>query len=91
MPAMSSGEQRDVGGGKETGVAENTQSHIASVVHCPPGDRNVSRVGLEFSYSTGVAAPWGGRSEVALHWKGPEKDPICCLRSIGISRSRKSQ
>jgi hypothetical protein len=45
-------------------------------------------------YSTGVTAPgaWGGGSGVTLHWKGPEKkDPTCCLRSIGISRSRKSQ
>jgi hypothetical protein len=26
----------------------------------PEGGRNVSRVGLEFSYSTGATAPWGG-------------------------------
>jgi hypothetical protein len=34
---------------------------------------------------------WGEGSEVTLHWKGPEKDPTCCLRPIGTSRSRKSQ
>jgi hypothetical protein len=33
----------------------------------PPGDRSVSRVGLEFSYSAGVAAPWG---EVEYHCTG---------------------
>jgi hypothetical protein len=32
MPAASSGEQRDVGGGKEMAVADETQAHIASVV-----------------------------------------------------------
>jgi hypothetical protein len=57
----------------------------------PPGDRNVSRVSLEFSYSTGVTTPgWGG--EVTLHWKGPERDPTCCLRGrSAFSRSHKSQ
>jgi hypothetical protein len=34
---------------------------------------------------------WGEGSEVTLHWKGPEKDPTYCLRSIDISQSRKSQ
>jgi hypothetical protein len=50
----------------------------------------LSSSSLEFSYSTGVTAPGGG-SEVTLHWKGPERDPTCCLRPIGISRPLKSQ
>jgi hypothetical protein len=34
MPAMSSGEKRDVGGGKEMAVESGTQAHIASVEKC---------------------------------------------------------
>jgi hypothetical protein len=32
-----------------------------------------------------------GGGEVALHRKGPERDLLRCLRSIGESRSRKSR
>jgi hypothetical protein len=47
----------------------HTQAHkdaLRKPTH-PPGDRSVSRVGLEFSYSAGVAAPWG---EVEYHCTG---------------------
>jgi hypothetical protein len=34
---------------------------------------------------------WKGGGGVALHRKGPERDLIRCLRSIGESRSHKSK
>jgi hypothetical protein len=71
---------------------ETTTHGCSSKPTHPPGDRNVPRVGLEFSYSTGrCCLPLGGGGEVTLHWKGPERGPTCCLRSNGINRSRKSQ
>ena len=45
---------------------------LTSLAIVAPGDGNVSRVSLEFSYSTGTGPPPPGR------------DPTCCLRSIGI-------
>jgi hypothetical protein len=39
MPAASGGEQRDVGGGEEMAVADEADTHIASV----PGRKGVSR------------------------------------------------